>query len=63
MEEAIDRLLAPLTEEDRRVVKLAIIEDLDSSALARALGTDTVVAARARLHKALLRLRKEWRKA
>jgi RNA polymerase sigma factor (sigma-70 family) len=52
----IQTLLACVSDDDRRVLTLAILHGLDGEALARALGT-TPGAARVRLHRALRRLR------
>lgn len=49
-------LLAHVPEEDRQVLRLAVISDLDGEALARALGISPGNA-RVRLHRALKRLR------
>jgi RNA polymerase sigma-70 factor (ECF subfamily) len=49
-------LLAQLPDDDRQIVRLAILNDLDSTALARELGI-TPGAARVRLHRAVKRLR------
>lgn len=54
--ETIDMLLADLNEEDRQVIQLAILYDLDGARLAEALGVKPG-AARMRLHRALRRLR------
>lgn len=51
-----DALLACVSDDDRRVLTLAILRGLDGEALARELGT-TPGAARVRLHRALRRLR------
>ncbi len=48
--------LAQLTEDDRQIIQLAILNDLDSSAIAHQLGI-TPGAARVRLHRAIKRLR------
>jgi len=52
-------LLALVAEDDRRVLRLALLDDLEGAALARALGV-SVGAARMRLHRALGRLRAAW---
>lgn len=52
-------LLALVSAEDRRVLQLAILSDLDGDQLAQALGT-TPVAARVRRHRAMNRLRDAW---
>jgi len=51
-------LLAQLPDDDRQIVQLAILNDLDSAAIARELGI-TPGAARVRLHRAVKRLR-DW---
>jgi RNA polymerase sigma-70 factor (ECF subfamily) len=55
-EQGITALLDRLSEEDRRVVRMAVLHDLDGAALARELGIQPG-AARVRLHRALGRLR------
>ncbi len=55
--EAVKALLAGVSPEDARVLRLAILSGLDGEALARELGT-TPGAARVRLHRALNRLRR-----
>ena len=52
-------LLGLVSPEDRRVLQLAILYDLDGEQLAQALGT-TPVAARVRRHRAMNRLRDAW---
>lgn len=53
---AVASLLARVSEDDRRVLRLALIHELDGQSLARALGVRPG-AARVRLHRALNRLR------
>lgn len=53
------QLLALVSPEDRRVLQLAILYDLDGEQLAQALGI-TPVAARVRRHRAMNRLRDAW---
>jgi RNA polymerase sigma factor (sigma-70 family) len=53
----VERLLAPLSEDDRRIVRLACLLDLDFASIAAVLGI-TPNAARVRLHRALQRLRR-----
>jgi RNA polymerase sigma-70 factor (ECF subfamily) len=57
-EQRLSALLSPLSEEDKQVVRLAVLHELDGAALARALGIQPG-AARVRLHRALSRLRRE----
>ena len=52
-------LLALVADDDRRVLRLALLDDLDGQALARALGV-SVGAVRMRLSRALGRLRAAW---
>ncbi|MBI5957906.1 MAG: sigma-70 family RNA polymerase sigma factor [Chloroflexi bacterium] len=52
----VAELLAQLSEEDGEIVRLAILNDLDSAAVGRQLGI-TPGAARVRLHRAVQRLR------
>ncbi len=52
-------LLALVGEDDRLVLRLALLDDLDGQALAEALGV-SVGTARMRLHRALARLRAAW---
>lgn len=53
---AVAQLLRPLSPDDRRVLQLAILHDLDGEALAHVLAISPG-AARVRLHRALRRLR------
>ena len=55
-QQQIDALLKPLSADDQHVLRLAILEDLDSNMIARELGI-TPTAARVRLHRAIKRLR------
>ncbi len=55
--EGVPALLAGLSPDDARVVRLAVLSGLDGDALARELGV-TPGAARVRLHRALSRLRR-----
>jgi RNA polymerase sigma-70 factor (ECF subfamily) len=52
-------MLALVSLEDQRILRLAILADFEREALARKLGI-TPVAARVRLHRALNRLRSAW---
>jgi RNA polymerase sigma factor (sigma-70 family) len=52
----VDAILAHVSEGDRRVLRLAVLHELNGEELARALGV-TPGAARVRLHRALHRLR------
>ena len=56
-DEAVEALLAQCSPEDRQVLRLAVLQGLDGSAVARELGVEPT-AARVRLHRALKRLRK-----
>jgi RNA polymerase sigma-70 factor (ECF subfamily) len=56
-DQEVDRLLAPLSTDDRQVVKLAVLEEMDSVQVACTLGISPG-AARVRLYRALRRLRK-----
>ena len=56
-DERVNALLANVSPEDARVLRLAILHDLDGEALARELRV-TPGAARVRLHRALNRLRR-----
>jgi RNA polymerase sigma-70 factor (ECF subfamily) len=53
----IDSMLAPVSDEDQQVVRLAVLLDLDSEAVAKKLGIKPG-AARTRLSRALARLRR-----
>ncbi len=55
-DQQVEALLARVSAEDRWVIRLAILDDLDGEALARELMVRPG-AARVRLHRALLRLR------
>jgi RNA polymerase sigma-70 factor (ECF subfamily) len=59
--EAASELLAGLSKDDQRVLRLAILHDLDGQALAQELGVSPGTA-RVRLHRALKRLRHNWHK-
>lgn len=61
-DDEIAALLPALAPEDQRVIRLAILADMDGESLARELGI-TPGAARVRLHRALLRLRAVYGKA
>ncbi|GCE14747.1 RNA polymerase sigma factor [Tengunoibacter tsumagoiensis] len=52
-------ILSLVSDEDRKVLQLAIVHDFERDVLAQALGI-TAVAARVRLHRALARLRIAW---
>lgn len=54
-----EALLALVSDADRQVLRLAVVEGWDSEGLARQLGTSSV-AARVRLHRAIGRLRAAW---
>jgi RNA polymerase sigma-70 factor (ECF subfamily) len=58
-DDAVRRLLAPLPEDDRKVVRLAILHEMNGVEIAHALGIRPG-AARQRLHRALGRLRVIW---
>jgi RNA polymerase sigma-70 factor (ECF subfamily) len=55
----VERLLARVSKSDRRVLRLAIMHDLNGKELAQALHV-TPGAARVRLHRALNRARDAW---
>lgn len=55
-QQQVDALLAPLSHDDQQILRLAILEDLDSTVVASELGI-TPTTARVRLHRALKRLR------
>ena len=55
-EERIELLLSHISDDDREIIQLAILHELDGKALAKELGISTG-AARVRLHRALNRLR------
>jgi RNA polymerase sigma factor (sigma-70 family) len=57
--EAVSAMLALASDDDRRVLRLAVLHDLNGKELAQALGV-TPGAARVRLHRALNRLREGW---
>jgi len=57
--EGMSAILALVSENDQRVLRLAVLHDLNGRELARALGV-TPGAARVRLHRALNRLRDAW---
>jgi RNA polymerase sigma factor (sigma-70 family) len=59
--EQASSLLALVSLEDQRILRLAFLYDCEREALAEQLGI-TPVAARVRLHRALSRLRIAWRK-
>jgi RNA polymerase sigma factor (sigma-70 family) len=59
--EQASSLLALVSTEDQRILRLAFLYDCEREALAEQLGI-TPVAARVRLHRALSRLRGAWRK-
>jgi RNA polymerase sigma-70 factor (ECF subfamily) len=54
-----EALLALVPDADRQVLRLALVEGWDSEGLAQQLGTSSV-AARVRLHRAIVRLRAAW---
>jgi RNA polymerase sigma factor (sigma-70 family) len=55
----VEAILAPLSAEDARIVRMAIIYEMDGAALGAQLGI-SAAAARVRLHRALGRLRKAY---
>lgn len=57
--EAISAMLARVSGDDQRVLRLAVLHNLNGQELARALGI-TPGTARVRLHRALNRLRQAW---
>ena len=61
-DDEIAELVRTLTPDDQRVIRLAILADMDGDSLARELGI-TPGAARVRLHRALIRLRSVYGKA
>lgn len=61
MREQVNELLSLVSTADAEVLCLALLYDLDSSALAHRLGV-SVGAARVRLHRAQRRLRAAWQK-
>jgi DNA-directed RNA polymerase specialized sigma24 family protein len=62
MSEAVEEMLGRVSKGDARVIRLAVVHDLNGDELARALDI-TPGAARVRLHRALRRLRAGWREA
>ena len=56
----VSELLSLASPDDRRVLRLAFLQDLDTQNLARALNVEPGTA-RVRLHRALHRLRTAWR--
>ncbi|MBV9230511.1 MAG: sigma-70 family RNA polymerase sigma factor [Chloroflexi bacterium] len=58
-EEQLKAMLSLVSEEDRTILRLAILDGLRHNELAQSLGT-TPTATRARLHRALVRLRTAW---
>ena len=57
--EGVSAILALVSEDDQRMLRLAVLHNLNGEELARALGV-TPGAARVRLHRALNRLRDAW---
>jgi RNA polymerase sigma factor (sigma-70 family) len=57
--EEVSAMLALVSDDDRRVLRLAVLHDLNGKELAQALGV-TPGAARVRLHRTLNRLREAW---
>lgn len=55
-EEAVQTLLAPVSNDDKKILRLAIIDELDSASLSQEYGI-SANAVRVRLHRALHRLR------
>lgn len=60
-DEAVAEILDRVSPDDARVIRLAVVYDLNGEELARALDI-TPGAARVRLHRALNRLRAAWRR-
>lgn len=58
-QEQVREMLALVSAEDRHVLSLALLHDLDGQMLAQTLGV-TPSTARSRLHRALTRLRTAW---
>ncbi len=58
-DEEVSAILAYVSNDDRRVLRLAVLHDLNGEELAAELGV-TPGAARVRLHRALNRLRDAW---
>lgn len=58
-DERVTEMLSLVAHDDREVLRLALLNDLDTQSLAKALGI-TPGAARVRLHRALSRLRAAW---
>lgn len=58
-DEEVSAILAYVSKDDQRVLRLAVLHGLNGEALAQTLGI-TPGAARARLHRALNRLRAAW---
>jgi len=56
---AVDELLAPLSDDDRRVIAFNLLYEMNGEEVAQALDTSPV-AARVRFHRALKRLRAGW---
>ncbi|HXR66840.1 MAG TPA: sigma-70 family RNA polymerase sigma factor [Ktedonobacteraceae bacterium] len=59
--EHVSELLALVTESDAEILRLALVQDLDSEHIAEQLGVKSG-AVRVRLHRALRRLRIAWKK-
>ena len=57
--EQVREMLALVAPDDQKVLRLALLHDLDTNDVARALGI-TPGTARVRLHRAINRLRKAW---
>ena len=57
--EQVREMLALVAPDDQKVLRLALVHDLDTRGVARALGI-TPGTARVRLHRAINRLRKAW---
>ena len=58
-QEQVHEMLSLVSAEDRHILRLAILYDLDGQVLAHALGVQPSTA-RSRLHRALARLRAAW---
>lgn len=59
VQEQVHEMLSLVSTEDRHVLRLALLHDLDGQMLAQALGV-LPSTARSRLHRALARLRTAW---
>lgn len=59
-QEQVHEMLALVSAEDQRILRLALLHDLDGQMLAHALGVPPSTA-RSRLHRAIARLRIAWK--